>query len=457
MVRKVEAGIRGVTERSGIVVKDAKNTVDTLTKERESVVQESEMHAKRIDELDRKRGDIDCRIAEAKLTLASIEMRSDQYCRQLQNDCVRCQDQIDEVERIAVDKCKELQKEVVSVNAALSPRLRDSKSLRTLASCKKDFQRLARVTEELLSPLARIEETIAEFVPATADTDIGHLRRRHFTSVKKVTDLSFPVDPACRVIQAARYLLDGGVVALGQAGSNEWADTIYIWNNEKLNTCQVITEGVHPARDIAVTSSGDVMVLRMTDPLIRVFNLRTGGTNDIHASLSQDAMNESRYLETDLSNAIFVGYGNPERRLLALDIHGGTLAHVEIGLMAREMSYDAASRVLYVAAGRKIARYQWNGNTLKEVLPQLDTVDGFYGWDICTSSTGEIYVAGWLENASKVIVIYQLMEQGTGVFSLNRISFDDEIARSNVPYISVQDRQLILGYEDTVQVFNLLT
>jgi hypothetical protein len=454
--RRVDLEINCVEETATIAVNRAERIVETLTKEVDDTTKEIDRQTKLLEELVRRRDDTHCMVAEANVTLESIKTKRKQYCRHLEDDRTRCRDQISETVRRAVDKQKEIRKGMELVTAVLTPRLKDSMSLSALNSCKRDVQNIATSIEELLAPLPLIEKTIGEFIPATnTDTDIGFLRRRIFSSLEKVDDLSMPVDRPCRMVYATRYLPDGDVVALGPSG-NGWADAIYTWDPKHPTLCSIVSEGVHPARDIAVSSIGEVMVLRMAEPLIRVFNLRTGVTKDITASLGVGIMNEVRYLATDLKSALFIGYGNPDRKLFALDIHGRKLGRAEIG-MAREMSYDASIGVLYVAAGRTIARFHWNGNTIKELPTHLDGVGGFYAWDICTSNTGEVFVAGWMEDTNNEIRIYQLAEEGPGIFKLNRIVFNDEIARTNIPHICVQDKHLILGYDDTMQLYQLLT
>jgi WD40 repeat protein len=248
-----------------------------------------------------------------------------------------------------------------------------------------------------------------------------------------------------------RYIPDGRVVALGRCEDEFSADTIYIWKTTSIIPSKIIKERVEPATDMAVTSSGELMVLRKEDPIIRVFqpNADTpANARDIRIEVDQNVKEGLMFLETTDTGYIFIVHGDPEGQLLVFNPEGTAVQTVKLG-KAGGMAYSKTTKTLYVAADDRILKYHWDNMSLTEFSTGPHGVKRFSCTDVSIGSDGEVFAAGSVDEAATVYQVLEKEGKG-GPGTMKEIGFDDkEVRNSYSPWTCVQGDQFVLVYGET--------
>ncbi|XP_064635408.1 uncharacterized protein LOC135492732 [Lineus longissimus] len=199
------------------------------------------------------------------------------------------------------------------------------------------------------------------------------------SSVKKVVDLTFPEDRPCRGVFRVRFFSRGRLVTLGRSSlSNNsfclrcFADTMYFSKNGSVY--KTIIDGVYPASDISVLPTGEVLLLRNRQPIMRLFNLDNNSCRDIEIGNVINSSNNGRATmfwsaETDQDGNTIVDFGQfPHQNVLVLKADGTIIKHNDSrGFLSRWLT--SGTWCAYDTTEDQIVRYRgWDLHSLDSML-----------------------------------------------------------------------------------------
>ncbi|XP_064646875.1 uncharacterized protein LOC135499835 [Lineus longissimus] len=282
-----------------------------------------------------------------------------------------------------------------------------------------------------------------------------------FSLMKKLKNLTFGLGKRqCRTVDKIRFIPDRRVTALGRCEDDFNADTLYIWKTTSIMPSKIIKDRVEPAIDMTVTSTGDIMVLRKEDPIIRVFTPDAdtpAQARDIHIKVDQTIKEEMLFLETSEKGYIFIVHGDPQGQLLVFNPEGAQVQTVKLEKTGG-ISYSKAEKIIYVAADDHIGKYHWDGTALMKVSSDPHGVARFSCTDVAIGSSGEVFATGSVDQTVKV---YQVLErqQGSGPVLMKEVGFAEKEARNSYsPSSCAQGDQFALEYGENkpnIWLYNL--
>ncbi|XP_064652795.1 uncharacterized protein LOC135503248 [Lineus longissimus] len=343
----------------------------------------------------------------------------------------------------------------------------DTESIASLTSISHELEELVRSSRECDTPalVEEIKRHIGGLVLHVAGTgqDLegvwGSQRvkgsdetKREFKQMKKVSDLHFPRDQPFEIVSKVKLTLGSNLATLRRSESASGADAIFFHDRVSSTFTHKITVGVHPAYDMTVSSTGDLVVVRgEQNPPIRVFNPKSGAYRDVN--INKEVIDKLHFVETDESENMFVSSG---RHLCVLNHNGIIIQHVELNEITFNMAFCAKSRVLNIAAEARILRFRWRNYLLEEISPSSHGVEGFLCCEVCIGSGGEVLVVGEKETE---VVIYQVTE-GTNEedFVWRQVTYQGSVRAISIspPHIYIKDNNIWLGHDDKVEKFQLL-
>ncbi|XP_064653015.1 uncharacterized protein LOC135503385 [Lineus longissimus] len=337
------------------------------------------------------------------------------------------------------------------------------------------------IDTESIANLTSISQELVDLVGALRDSDtvavieevtrsIGKTKQ-DFRQLKKVCNFTFPGNQLCRIVYRLKHLPDSRLATLAHSSggwgsrlatlahsSGGWGDTIYFHDEVSSSLTGTITEGVYPAKDMAFTSTGEVVVARLKKPPIRVFKPATGAYRDINIAHDGEVIDELWSVETDESDNMFALTSFSNSFLLVVKPNGTVIQCIRLTGRSYCMGFCSLNRTLYIAVGDRILRFHWSNNILEEISSCSHGVEGFRCDYVCIGSGGEVLVAGWMRNND--YVIYQVTEGADEEdMVLGEIEYQDGVKRTDryySPHICINDDHLWLAYNDNLEKFKLV-
>ncbi|XP_064653207.1 uncharacterized protein LOC135503503 [Lineus longissimus] len=314
---------------------------------------------------------------------------------------------------------------------------------------------LTSISQELVDLIGALRDSDTVAVIEEVTRSIGKTKR-DFRHLKKVCNFTFPRNPPCAVVLRLKHLPDSRLATLASSGGG--ADTIYFYDEVSSSLTGTITEGVYHAKDMAFTSTGEVVVARWEKPPIRVFKPATGAYRDINIAHDGEVIDELWSVETDESDNMFALISSNNSRLLVVKPNGTVIQCIRLTGRSYCMGFCSLNRTLYIAVGDRILRFHWSNNILEEISSCSHGVEGFRCYYVCIGSGGEVLVVGWMGNND--IVIYQVTEGADEEDMVWReIGYQGGVKRTDcyyLPHICINDDNLWLGYNDKLEKFKLV-
>ncbi|XP_064652682.1 uncharacterized protein LOC135503178 [Lineus longissimus] len=322
------------------------------------------------------------------------------------------------------------------------------------------------IDTESIAYLTSISQELVDLVGALRDSDtvavieevtrsIGKTKR-DFPQLTKMCNLTFPRNRPCREVYRLKHLPDSRLATLASSCGG-FADTIYFHDEVSSSLTGTITKGVNHATDMAFTSTGEVVVARHEKPPIRVFKPATGAYRDINITHDGKVIDKLWHVETDESDNMFVLTAGFDSLLRVMKPNGTVIQCIMLTVRPYSMGFCSLNRTLYIAAGDSIVRFHWSNDILEEISSCSHGVARFRCYDVCIGSGGEVLVAGRMRNND--IVIYQVTEgEDEEDMVWREIEYQDGEKRTScyLPFISINDDNLWLGYNDKLEKFKLV-
>ncbi|XP_064651771.1 uncharacterized protein LOC135502726 [Lineus longissimus] len=337
------------------------------------------------------------------------------------------------------------------------------------------------IDTESIANLTSISQELVDLVGALRDSDtvavieevtrsIGKTKQ-DFRQLKKVCNFPFPGNQLRRIVYRLKHLPDSRLATLAHSSggwgsrlatlahsSGGWGDTIYFHDEVSSSLTGTITEGVYPAQDMALTSTGEVVVARLKEPPIRVFKPATGAYRDINIAHDGKVIVELWSVETDESDNMFALTSLSNSFLLVVKPNGTVIQCIRLTGPSHRMGFCSLNRTLYIAACDRILRFHWSNNILEEISSCSHGVEGFLCNYVCIGSGGEVLVAGWMRHGD--IGIYQVTEgEDEEDMVWREIKYQDgekRTIRNLSHHICINYDNLWLAYNDKFEKFKLV-
>ncbi|XP_064647202.1 uncharacterized protein LOC135500010 [Lineus longissimus] len=375
--------------------------------------------------------------------------------------------------------------------------LEDIKKIRNLKDEMKELQSNLKSIDydQYKERLAKM----SSFEPCAAEVNIGTLRQpdlvvaerkpqvmqkveaeeARFTtkSFRKLLSLHFPVNLQCHDVRSVTYLPYERFAVLAAVPGEiepadrnpllspwvEQVDTIFISQagpDGVCHVCRMISNGVRPAEDMAVTTRGELVVVRREKPYIKLFDPENGNSRSIKI---KDDLDGPWSIAVDSRGRFLVLDGWPECHVLVIAESGELLQMLNVeGEHWRIASYGM---VLYSCGEWEISAYRVQGDTVEKSMSFEHGVEGvFTVTDICTLKD-HVYVAGRAgEGEVGVFEVIEAERDGVKAWEMKGLALVDgkgaELGLKADGWrvsIDVRDNKLLLGYNDHLGHVALVT
>jgi hypothetical protein len=359
--------------------------------------------------------------------------------------------------------------------------------LKKIREAKNDMKTLSNVANIDYDQYKERLAKMPSFVPRSADeVDIGTLQQpdldpvehKHeatgkveikearFTtkSFRKLLGLHFPVNLQCHDVRTVTYLpYERFAVLADIPGESDPVDTIFVSQagpDGVCHVCRMISDGVRPAEDMAVTSRGKLVVVRREKPYIKLFDPENGNSRSVNI---KDDLEGPWSIAVDSRGRYLVLDGWPECHVLVITEAGELLQTVNVeGEHWRIASYGM---MLHSCGEWEISAYRILGDTVEKTMSFEHGVGGvFTVTDICALKD-HVYVAGRAGEGE--VGVFEIIEAERGqekVWEVKGVALVDgkgaELGLKAEGWrvsIDIRDNKLLLGYNDNLGHVTLVT
>ncbi|XP_064619286.1 uncharacterized protein LOC135482815 [Lineus longissimus] len=234
-----------------------------------------------------------------------------------------------------------------------------------------------------------VAEPNVNLPPPTLSSNDMPLSKRTWTPLQ---EWNFDTDGPCCIYRVVILPnIPKGLAVLGATGDNH-PSKIFYFPSRIENVCAEVTRGVSPSKDMALNSSGNLVLLRAEEPYLRMYVAKWD--YQWHKTIpSPEVITKPSNIACATDKIIVLDGVHPNVSLFVLNTKGEALHCLQLNHHGR-LAYSELTQMVYMTIPGSDT-FQLSGT----LLSPTDTgkkfeLPGLHVWDICSVADGNLAVAG---------------------------------------------------------------